>query len=277
MGVYAQDRMEFGDGWILTLNGRYDHIWTEASGLPSFEYDTGRFSGRAGLGYEFENGITPYVSAATFFNPIIETLYDGSYAKPETGVQYEAGVKYRPTFFDGLITASFFDLTKENSLTGSSFAREQLGKVNSRGFELEMQANIAEDWKVTASVTAYDLKVKENASDGSLVGKRPYLMPEHQASVFVEYTVPEGALKGVTLGGGVRYVGSSYADEQNTLKVPAVALADLKIGYEKDNWGAIDLNVTNLFDKDYVAGCQGVYVCGYGEGRKALLRVHTQW
>ncbi|EEQ94506.1 TonB-dependent siderophore receptor [Brucella sp. ZJ1_1] len=276
VGVYAQDRMEFGDGWILTLNGRYDHIWTEASGLPSFEYDTGRFSGRAGLGYEFENGITPYVSAATFFNPIIETLYDGSYAKPETGVQYEAGVKYRPTFFDGLITASFFDLTKENSLTGSSFAREQLGKVNSRGFELEMQANIAEDWKVTASVTAYDLKVKENASDGSLVGKRPYLMPEHQASVFVEYTVPEGALKGVTLGGGVRYVGSSYADEQNTLKVPAVALADLKIGYEKDNWG-IDLNVTNLFDKDYVAGCQGVYVCGYGEGRKALLRVHTQW
>lgn len=130
--------------------------------------------------------------------------------------------------------------------------------------------------KVTASVTAYDLKIKENDSNEALIGKRPYLLPEQQASVFVQYKVPEGALEGITLGGGVRYIGSSYADEENTLKVPAVALADLKLGYEKDNWG-VDLNVTNLFDKNYVAGCQGVFVCGYGEGRKALLKVHTKW
>ncbi|MDT6941579.1 TonB-dependent siderophore receptor [Brucella pseudogrignonensis] len=276
LGVYAQDRIEFGDGWIVTMNGRYDYVWTEATGLPAYEYNTGRLSGRAGVGYEFDNGITPYLSVATFFNPIIETLYDGSYAQPETGTQYEVGVKYRPEFFDGLITASLFDLTKENALTGSSFAREQLGKVNSRGIELEVQAHINDDWKVTASVTAYDLKIKENDTNPSIIGNRPYLLPEQQASAFVQYTVPEGVLKGVTLGGGVRYLGSSYADEENTLKVPAVTLADLKLGYEKDNWG-VDLNVTNLFDKNYVAGCQGIYVCGYGEGRKALLRVHTKW
>ena len=276
LGVYAQDRIEFGDGWVVTANGRYDYVWTDATGLPAYEYNTGRLSGRAGVGYEFDNGITPYLSVATFFNPIIETLYDGSYAKPETGTQYEVGVKYRPELFDGLITASLFDLTKENALTGTSFAREQLGKVNSRGLELEVQANITDAWKVTASVTAYDLKIKENESNEALIGKRPYLLPEQQASVFVEYKVPEGKLEGVTLGGGVRYIGSSYADEENTLKVPAVALADLKLGYEKDNWG-IDLNVTNLFDKNYVAGCQGVFVCGYGEGRKALLKVHTKW
>ncbi|WP_273728476.1 TonB-dependent siderophore receptor [Brucella gallinifaecis] len=276
LGIYAQDRIEFGDGWIVTMNGRYDYVWTDATGLPSYEYNTGRLSGRAGIGYEFENGITPYFSVATFFNPIIETLYDGTYAQPETGTQYEVGVKYRPELFDGLITASLFDLTKENALTGSSFAREQLGKVNSRGVEVEVQANINDDWKVTASLTAYDLKIKENDSNPSIIGNRPYLLPEQQASAFVQYTVPEGQLKGVTLGGGIRYLGSSYADEENTLKVPAVTLADLKLGYEKDNWG-VDLNVTNLFDKNYVAGCQGVFVCGYGEGRKALLRIHTKW
>nr|WP_313533078.1 TonB-dependent siderophore receptor [Brucella anthropi] len=276
IGIYAQDRVEFGDGWIATFNGRYDYVKTDAAGLPSYEYNKGKASGRAGLGYEFDNGITPYVSVATFFNPIIETLADGSYAQPETGTQYEVGVKYRPDLFDGLITASLFDLTKENALTGSSFAREQLGKVNSRGFELEVQANITDAWKVTASVTAYDLKIKENDSNPDIIGNRPYLLPEQQASVFVEYKVPDGAFQGVTLGGGVRYLGSSYADEENTLKVPAVALADLKLGYEKDNWG-VDLNVPNLFDKSYVAGCQGIYVCGYGEGRKALLKVHTKW
>ncbi len=233
IGIYAQDRVEFGDGWIATFNGRYDYVKTDAAGLPSYEYNKGKASGRAGLGYEFDNGITPYVSVATFFNPIIETLADGSYAQPETGTQYEVGVKYRPDLFDGLITASLFDLTKENALTGSSFAREQLGKVNSRGFELEVQANITDAWKVTASVTAYDLKIKENDSNPDIIGNRPYLLPEQQASVFVEYKVPDGAFQGVTLGGGVRYLGSSYADEENTLKVPAVALADLKLGYEK--------------------------------------------
>ncbi|RCW81556.1 TonB-dependent receptor [Phyllobacterium bourgognense] len=77
-------------------------------------------------------------------------------------------------------------------------------------------------------------------------------------------------------GGGVSYVGSSYADQLNTLKVPDVALVDLKLGYRKNNWG-VDLNVTNLFDEDYVSGCQGVYVCSYGEGRKALLKAHLTW
>ena len=276
IGAYVQDRMEFGDGWIVTLNGRYDYVNTDAKGLPSYSDHEGRASGRAGIGYEFDNGVTPYLSASTFFNPLIATLGNGDFAKPETGVQYEAGVKYKPRFFDGLITASIFDLTEQNVLTGSSFAYEQLGKVNSRGFELEAQANVADDWKVTAAFTAYDLKVKENESNEALIGKRPYLMPEQQASLFVEYKVPEGVLRGLTVGGGVRYVGSSYADEENTLKVPAVALADLKLGYEKNNWG-IDLNVTNLFDKDYVSGCQGVYVCSYGEGRKALLKIHTKW
>lgn len=80
IGIYAQDRVEFGDGWIATFNGRYDYVKTDAAGLPSYEYNKGKASGRAGLGYEFDNGITPYVSVATFFNPIIETLADGSYA-----------------------------------------------------------------------------------------------------------------------------------------------------------------------------------------------------
>lgn len=275
-GIYAQDRMEFGEGWILTLNGRYDHVWTKAKGLPEYEYNTGRWSGRAGLGYEFDNGLTPYASVATFFNPIIDTLFDNSYAKPETGTQYEIGMKYRPQIFDGLITASLFDLTKENSLTGSSFARTQLGKVNSRGFELEVQANITQSWKLIGNFTTSKIKIKDDETTPSLIGNRPYLIPEQQAALFTEYRISSGKLEGLTLGGGVRYVGSTFADEENTLKVPAVTLADLKLGYEKDNWG-VDINVTNLFNKGYVSGCQGIFVCSYGEGRKTLLRMHTKW
>ncbi|YBV96193.1 TonB-dependent siderophore receptor [Phyllobacteriaceae bacterium JZ32] len=275
VGIYAQDQLRFGDGWIVTLNGRYDYVSDKSEGLPAYRDHEGRASGRFGVGYEFENGLTPYASVATFFNPVIEALGDGSQARPETGQQYEVGVKYRPEAFDGLITASFFDLTKQNVVTGPSTAREQIGEVNSRGFEIEAQANITDAWRVTAAFTTYKLEVTEDP-DAAIIGNQPYLVPETQASLFAQYTFLDGALEGLQLGAGVRYVGSSYADAENQYKIPDVALVDLKLGYEKDNWG-VDLNVTNLFDKDYVAGCQTIFSCGYGEGRKALLKAHVKW
>ena len=275
VGFYAQDQLRFGDGWLVTLNGRYDYVTTDAKGTPEYDGHDGQASGRAGIAYEFDNGITPYASVATFFSPEIGVDSNLAFLKPETGQQYEVGVKYQPSSFDGLITASLFDLTKQNVLTGPFGAQFQVGEVNSRGFEIEAQANITEAWRLTAAFTALDLKVKEDA-DEALIGKQPYLIPEVQASLFTQYTFLDGALEGLALGGGVRYVGSSYADQLNTLKVPDVALVDLKLGYKKNNWG-VDLNVTNLFDKDYVSGCQGVYVCSYGEGRKALLKAHLTW
>lgn len=277
IGIYAQDQLRFGDGWIVTLNGRYDYVSDKSAGLPAYRDHQGEASGRAGIAYEFENGITPYASVATFFNPVIENLRAGEQAKAETGQQYEVGVKYRPEAFDGLITASFFDLTKQNVVTGPFLDKSQIGEVNSRGLELELQANITEAWRVTAAFTTYKLEVTEAENDAAAIaGKQPYLVPETQASVFAQYAFLDGALEGVKLGGGVRYVGSSYADAENKYKVPDVALVDLKLGYEKDNWG-VDLNVTNFFDKDYVAGCQGINSCGYGEGRKALLKAHVTW
>ena len=275
VGIYVQDQLRFGDGWLVTLNGRYDYVKTEAKGLPEYKGSDGSASGRVGVAYEFDNGLTPYASVATFFSPEIGVTGSLEFFKPETGQQYEVGVKYRPENFDGLITASLFDLTKENVVTGPFLQETQIGKVNSRGFEIEAQANISDAWKVTAAFTAFDLKVKEDA-DESIIGKRPWLIPETQASLFAQYTVPTGRLEGLQLGAGVRYVGSSYADRENTLKVPDVALLDLKLGYKKDNWG-VDLNVTNVFDKEYVSGCQGVNVCAYGEGRRALLKAHVTW
>lgn len=275
IGIYAQDQLRFGEGWLITLNGRYDYVKTDAEGTPEYEGNDGRASWRAGLAYEFENGVTPYASFATFFSPEIGADANLNFLKPETGRQYEVGVKYRPTMFDGLITAALFDLAKENVLTGPFLAQYQVGEVNSRGFEIEAQANIGEAWRLTAAFTALDMEVKDDA-DPALIGKQPYLIPDLQGSLFAQYTIQSGLLEGVALGGGVRYLGSSYADALNTLKVPDATLVDLKVGYKKANWG-VDLNVTNLFDKDYVSGCQGLLVCSYGEGRKALLKAHLTW
>ena len=285
LGVYAQDQIRFGDGWLVTLNGRYDYVDTKTDNGPtfwaptqnsSFDYSEGAVSGRAGLAYEFDNGLTPYVSVATFFNPIVAVTATGN-TKPEEGEQFEAGVKYEPYFFDGVLTASIYQLTKRNALVTDPLTSisTQTGEVRSRGIELEGKVNLNESWKVIAGLDFMDIEVTEDANR-ALVGKSPYLAPDAQASLWVDYTVQQGALEGVSLGAGVRYRGESWADKENTAKVPSSTVFDAGLRYEKDGWGAA-LNVTNLFDREYVSGCSGVLVCGYGDARTVTLKLSKTW
>lgn len=274
LGIYAQDQIAFGGGWLATLNGRYDHVWTDAVGTPAYSGDDGKWSGRAGLAYQFDNGLTPYASISTFFSPVLGANGRGVFL-PESGYQYEAGLKYRPDWIDGLFTLSLFDLTKQNVLTGPWNAQSQIGEVNSRGVELEAKVNLTDTWKLTASAAFMDVDITKDAN-AAIVGKTPDVVPEVMASVWLDYTFATGAFEGFTVGGGLRYVGSSWADNQNTLKVPDVLLADARIGYSRDNWG-VDLNVNNVFDTDYVASCQTAYSCGYGEGRMIKLTGRFSW
>ena len=290
-GVFIQDQARFGGGFIATLNGRYDRMWLDGdSAFPGkVKRNEGKFSGRAGLGYEFENGIVPYVSVATTFNPLVgfNTNFGGLAAyKPETGLQYEAGVKWSPTAFPAIFTASVFDLKKKNYLSGPFNAQTQIGEVRSRGVELEAQANLSENWKLLGAFTAYDLKILKGDSERldpvtglplSLKGEQPYLVPEVIASAFLDYTFTTGQLKGLSLGGGVRYVGKSEATQDpNTVKVPSATLFDAAVRYQWDNY-KVSLNVTNLFDKRFVSGCQGINVCSFGEARKALVKASYTW
>lgn len=288
VGIYAQDQIRFGDGWLATLNGRYDFINLKGeSRIAGGDYDTKdeQLSGRAGLAYEFDNGLTPYVSAATFFNPLAGTRQTDP-ADPfnplkvapliaEEGEQYEAGIKYEPTFVDGLLTASLFHITKQNALVTSGLIQEQVGEIESRGLEIEGKLNINQNWKILASYAYTDMEITEDANP-AFIGNRPYLIPEHQASVWLDYLVTDGPLEGVSIGGGLRYQGESFADMANTATVPDAVIADAAIRYEKNGWGAA-LNVTNLFDKDYVKGCQGMFTCGYGDQRTITLKLSKSW
>ena len=276
-GIYVQDQMKLG-GWIATVNGRYDVVRTESDAEIGYSYaSTDRaFSGRLGLGYEFANGMTPYVSASTFFNPVIGASAT-SPIKPEEGYQYEAGIKYEPDFIDGVFTVSAFHITKKNwTVTDPlTFLQSQIGEVESSGVEFEGKVNLTDNWRAIGSFAYNDIEIT-NHVDGSLVGNSPYLIPKVTAAMWLDYTLPENWVDGVSIGGGLRYKGWSWADYANTLKVPGALLADAGIRYQKDNL-TVALNVTNLFDKRYVAGCQGVSTCGYGDTRTVMLKIGKEW
>ncbi len=108
--------------------------------------DAEAFSGRAGLAYQFDNGIVPYISYSTSFEPVSGLDYNGRAFDPTTGKQYEAGIKYKPTDWNGLLTLSWYDLTQQNVTTNdpdhTGYSIQQ-GEIRSRGIELEAKGEIA--------------------------------------------------------------------------------------------------------------------------------------
>lgn len=281
LGTYLQDQIKFG-GFTLVLSGRNDWVSTSQDDRPSgvtlLNREDSKFSGRAGLIYNFANGLAPYVSYATSYNPVIGVNAANQLLLPETGQQTEVGVKFQPNGFNGHFTAAWFDLKRQNALTtdpNNALLQTQNGEVTSRGFELEAVANVMPGLKVIGAFTAYDLFVSKDL-DPTLIGKSPTNTPHQMASVWGDYTFQEWPLTGFGFGGGVRYIGSSFADTANTLAVPSVMLGDAAIHYEWQGWRAA-LNVINIADTTYVASCASATACFYGDRRRITASLGYKW
>ncbi|WP_249225340.1 TonB-dependent siderophore receptor [Tardiphaga alba] len=280
LGVYVQDQIKL-DRLTLVLSGRNDwvrnHRFDEAFGPSSLTSEDSKFSGRAGLIYNFDSGVAPYVSYATSYNPIIG-FNNGKLFVPETGVQTEVGVKYQPVGFNGHFGVALFDLKRQNVPTVDPLfplLSIQSGEVTSRGIELEAVANLAPGFKVVGSFTSYNLFLSKDL-DASLIGKVPTNTPRQLASGWADYTFQSGILRGFGFGGGVRYVGSSFADPANTLAVPSRVLGDLAVHYDYENW-RFAVNAANVTDEIYVASCASQFSCFYGDRRRVTGSIGYKW
>ncbi|CAM4405045.1 TonB-dependent siderophore receptor [Bordetella pseudohinzii] len=276
-GLYLQDQVKIAERWMLTLGGRYD--WYEQKlenrlTRKDSRQEGERFSGRAGLNYVFDNGLAPYVSYSQSFLPNAGVSAAGDTFAPSQGRQWEAGVKYQPVGSRALYTLAVFDIRKTNVLTNDlsnpGFAIAA-GEMRSRGVELEGKFSLGAGWDFTGSYTYIDAEITQ-ANDGSK-GKRPALVPEHSASGWLNYTFGDSALAGLSIGAGLRYVGATYGDNRNTLKIDAHTLVDAGLSYTYDKQLTFSVNATNLFDKDYLATCSDLTDCYPGNRRSVIGRV----
>ncbi|MDA7949224.1 MAG: TonB-dependent siderophore receptor [Hyphomicrobiaceae bacterium] len=281
-GLYVQDQIKFTPKWILTLGGRNDWAETTTDNFLSrakTKIDDREFSGRAGLVFKSNSGIAPYVSYSESFLPVGGTDINGDTFDPETGHQYEAGIKYQPPGSRILLTAAVFDLTRENYTTTNpaTFFPEQTGEVNSRGIELSATASLSSGLDLIASFTDFDLEITKSANPLE-VGKKLLQTPETTASIWADYTFQYGSLEGFGFGGGVRYIGDSFADTANAIKIPDVTLADAAVHYERGNM-RLALNVQNVFDKEYASGCfvRATTLCPFGATRNVTASLKLRW
>ena len=287
VGVYLQDQLEWNQ-WNLLLSGRND--WSEVrtedrvAGTRQQQNDSA-FTGRAGLLYAFDNGLSPYISYSTSFEPNLSTGAPGSDPfKPTTGEQSEIGIKFQPPGSETVVTLSAFDITQKNITSYNSVTgyNEQIGKVRSKGVETEIHSQITPAINLMAAYTYTNVKTKESNS-AEEVGKSPASIPRHAASAWASYRFLGGVLDGVTLGSGVRYTGTTWADSTGTNRVPHYTLYDVMAKYELGNafsalrGTTLQLNINNLADKHYVSSCSNTSACFYGSGRSIVASASYSW
>jgi iron complex outermembrane receptor protein len=281
MGVYLQDQIKLGR-WVLLAGLRQD--WADndtrnrslGSSTNVRDHAT---TGRVGLLYRFDNGFAPYISYSTSFLPTTGSDWRGQPFKPTTGRQWEAGVKYQPANTRGFVTASVFDLVQDNVLTPDPdpghglYAEVQSGRARARGFEIEGHADLARNLSLVASYTYLDNKVVR--SNGPDLDKQPVSVPRNSASMWLDYRL-RGALAGVALSAGVRYIGASYADVANTQRVPGFTVADAGVSYTRGGY-RLALNVANVFDRKAVICTNSYNQCNYIQPRTIIATLRYAW
>lgn len=287
IGLYLQDQIEFGK--LNLLAGlRYDFADTEIQDNlagSNQDYDDHELSWRAGAIYNFDNGISPYASYSTSFEPVTQAPASGQAAfEPTTAQQYEVGVKFAPEGANYQVIASYYDLTQQNVLSYDyvTSAYYQTGEVHNKGVELELHAEITDNLSLVASYSHINSEVTKS-EDSSVIGKMPARIPIDQASLWAKYEFLDGALEGLGIGAGVRYIGESYGDGANTFQVDAATLFDASLSYDfgaknPDMKGLeLQVNAKNLADETYVASCASAYACFYGSRRTVTASLKYSW
>lgn len=288
VGVYLQDQIAY-ERWRLTLSGRHDWSKTDDqthsySPTPRDTHQNNKkWSGRAGLSYQFDMGLAPYISYATSFDPILGTNYKGEAFVPIESKQTELGIKYHPAGSKTLLSAAVFQLEQTNVKTADANHlgfNTQAGKVRSRGLDLQATTELARDLNLIASYTYLD---NELVQDATYQGKSLTQTPKHSASLWLDYAFKQGPLNGLQVGAGVRYLGKTYGDPSNKLEVPSATLVDLGLNYNlgmlsPDLSGAtLSLNVNNLTNKQYIASCTSRLYCFVGQDRTITASLNYRW
>ncbi|WP_421360697.1 TonB-dependent siderophore receptor [Agrobacterium rosae] len=297
IGLYAQDQMEWNN-YVFSLSGRYDWANTDTrtrttTADKQVDQEDGKFTWRAGLVYNFDNGLSPYAGYSTSFSPAGGTDIDGNVFKPTTGEQFEVGVKYQPDGSNSFVTLSAYHLTQDNVLTPDprdTTKSVQAGQVTMRGVELEGKVEFNDVLSVLASYAYTDSEItKANLSNikdpsTSNQGNRFAFVPQHQASLWLDYTLQTStSWDGLSFGGGARYTGQTFGDNANEFDIPSYTVFDAAVRYD---FGKADpkleglkasLNVSNLLDRKYVSTCIAATGCYWGEGRTVYATLKYSW
>ncbi|WAG79981.1 TonB-dependent siderophore receptor [Metapseudomonas furukawaii] len=268
--LYAFDTLALSPQWDLSLGLRYDWLdgvarnsslskgdWVATDNASSDE----RLSGRAGLVYKpVENGRF-YLAYGNSFNPSAENLATSGAGlsaatedlDPEKNRSRELGTKWELLERRLQLDAALFRVEKLNARTQLTDGTTVLaGNQRVQGLELGLTGELSERWKVFSNFTFLDsetLKAVNERVGVSAKGQALANTPPRSFNLWSTYDLDAGW----RLGYGARYVSQrNLTSNDDGVKLGAYWVHSAMLGYRASESLDLQLNLDNLFDRQYV-------------------------
>ncbi|GAB7229346.1 TonB-dependent siderophore receptor [Vibrio rotiferianus] len=292
LGVYFQDQLRYNN-LVMIAGLRWDTYESDTNTVSDYlgtvtpskeKLDESNISFRVGALYELDFGLSPYLTYSESFEPIAGADASGKAFDPSTGHQWELGFKYAPLGDDVSGNLALFHITKKNAILtdpNNPYAPQyQAGEVVSQGAELEAKWQATPQADLTLNYTYIDMEIKED-SYYHQEGKTPVWVPEQTASLWANYYY-EGTLAGLRTSAGVRYVGKTEMDAQNSDQVPDYTLFDLAASYDLSaasqslDGASVTVSASNIFDEEYYS-CYDKNNCWFGAERSIEAKLEYKF
>ncbi|MBP2284467.1 iron complex outermembrane receptor protein [Flavobacterium sp. CG_23.5] len=239
-GVYAQDLISVTEKFKVLAGIRWS--WQEAqvntydlTKSPVIIIEAPKradqaFSPKIGLVFQPTKEMSLFASYANSFTPNSGTTVDLKAIKPSVIDQYEVGVK--KDFWKGLLSTNvtLYQITNSNLAQTAEFKADGSnntdaavkvlsGETKSKGVEIDITAKPVEGLNIMAGYSYNDMRfTKTSGLKGSFIeGDRLARTPANTANLSFFYTLPAGALKGVSLGAIGNYIGERVAGWNNQI------------------------------------------------------------
>lgn len=195
------------------------------------------------------------------------TVTEGPSAPPQQSISNEFGVKLR--LLGGRLSwnVAHFDIDLTNrreTILGTGWSR-LIGGGSSKGWETDMFYQVTSNWSLLASYA--DMEVLDSR------GNPVQYATTQTANLWTRYNFDQGALKGFGIAGGFNHTGDRPIHfGANRYRVDGRTLVNAALYYGWKRY-KVQVNVSNLFDENYVAGAWLPARIYFGDGRNITATV----
>ena len=258
--LYVQDQLEFSPQWQAIVGVRFDHFsvdFTNERLDPSdpnanLSSTDNLWSPRAGVIYKPTEPVSIYASYSIAYQPRageqLASLSPTNKAfDPEKFTNYEIGAKWdiNPTL---AFTAAVYQLERTNVVVPSATDPTISVLVDgqrAKGVEVGLAGSLATWWHVMGGYAWQDGEVLAGADKG----KRLAQLPQNTFSLWNRFDVAERW----GVGFGAQYRDEMFAQLTNAVTVKSFTRYDAAVFFDASDSLSLQLNIENLFDKDYVS------------------------
>ncbi len=260
-GIYAATRLRPIDGVAVIAGGRLSAWKTRSADAfaPYAIWDdrsySSEFTPYVGVVVDITRSLSAYASYTQIFNPQSNRDVAGNLLDPEEGKNHEIGIKGE--WLNGRLNASaaFFETRKDNLAVrdGTNFtptgdpAYRAESNTKGRGWEFEVAGQIAPNWQMQAGYSRFAI---QDFAGARLNTSRPV----HEFKLYTSYR--PSALPRLTVGGGVRWQGSTYGEGstgalREAYTIQDYAVFNLNARYALSDQLTLSVALNNVFDKSY--------------------------